>query len=413
MFALAVGLSSLIVFLLFVMIDLAIRFVYFANPKSKSAKPTEQPPVAVILPLRGSDPFLKRCLTSLANQEYPDYAVKIIVDNPDDPSLKVVQDVLSETGSQVISYEFLNTFTDTCSLKNCALKQAYEGLPKECEVVIHIDSDANPHSKWIADLASGFKDPKVGIVCGTRWFAPQEQTIPNLIRHVWNAGAILQMQRYQIGWGGAFAMKRELIKEAKLHELWESTLFEDTHGSQVIKDLGYRVLTIPEITMMNEESISWKDCRKFISRQVLGVKLYHKAWPLICGHSLLAFAVLISSILFCIVALITRDWSNAVMVGGCLLIYFSVQAILIWYGEWIMSGWQRSIGRSPIRFSSWKLLPCVLLTLIVYPICILDASKIKKVKWRGITYQIAKSGKIKRTNYEPFVGSDSNSQHSL
>src|SRR5579871_2214250 len=57
------------------------------NP-DRQLKPLRQyPKVQVLLCLRGVDPFLDRCLSGLANQDYPDYRVTIILDSWDDEAL--------------------------------------------------------------------------------------------------------------------------------------------------------------------------------------------------------------------------------------------------------------------------------------------------------------------------------------
>ncbi len=58
----------------------------------------ESPPcakTAVILCLRGSDPFLADCLQGLLHQDYPCYDVRIVIDSPDDPAWGTVEQVVA------------------------------------------------------------------------------------------------------------------------------------------------------------------------------------------------------------------------------------------------------------------------------------------------------------------------------
>src|SRR5688572_4635674 len=46
------------------------------------------PPAAVIVALRGPDPGLSDTLTSLVNQNYPDFVVHLVIDSETDPVLE-------------------------------------------------------------------------------------------------------------------------------------------------------------------------------------------------------------------------------------------------------------------------------------------------------------------------------------
>jgi cellulose synthase/poly-beta-1,6-N-acetylglucosamine synthase-like glycosyltransferase len=46
------------------------------------------PKTAVILSLRGPDPFVRRCLDGLLTQDYPGYTVFIVIDHAEDPEAK-------------------------------------------------------------------------------------------------------------------------------------------------------------------------------------------------------------------------------------------------------------------------------------------------------------------------------------
>src|SRR5689334_6889229 len=65
-----------------------------------SARPTRDeswlPRALVILPIRGADPSLRACLLGLVNQDYPNYAVRIIIDSAEDPGWEFIRGVLAE-----------------------------------------------------------------------------------------------------------------------------------------------------------------------------------------------------------------------------------------------------------------------------------------------------------------------------
>src|SRR5260370_1335587 len=65
-------------------------------------KPSLYPPdaklprVAVLLPLRGVDPFLQTCLRGLLCQNYPNYCIHLVVDSAADPANELVASILNE-----------------------------------------------------------------------------------------------------------------------------------------------------------------------------------------------------------------------------------------------------------------------------------------------------------------------------
>ena len=55
----------------------------------KKSDPTRK--VAVILCLRGTDPFLPDCIKAILSQDYPSFDLLIVIDNESDPARAVVE----------------------------------------------------------------------------------------------------------------------------------------------------------------------------------------------------------------------------------------------------------------------------------------------------------------------------------
>src|SRR5436309_2007209 len=75
---------------------LAIRYLF--HPEAAPLPDERLPRAAVILPLRGADPFLRDCLIGLLGQDYPRYSLHIVIDHADDPAHELVLKVLAEHG---------------------------------------------------------------------------------------------------------------------------------------------------------------------------------------------------------------------------------------------------------------------------------------------------------------------------
>ena len=82
------------------------------------------PQAAVVLCLRGRDPFLKSCVQALLAQDYPHYDVRVVVDSRDDPAWQEVEQIAAACRSTNVRIEPLAKRRDTCSLKCSSLAQA-------------------------------------------------------------------------------------------------------------------------------------------------------------------------------------------------------------------------------------------------------------------------------------------------
>ncbi len=367
----------------------------------------------IIMPLRGPDPFLRRCLIALTQQNYPNYLIHIIVDHIDDPVRQLVEDIIKETGTTRIKLEVLNDFSDTCGLKMSAMRQAIRNLPPDREVFVMVDADANPNAEWLTDLMAGMRDPRVGVACGIRWYSSKEKTLANLIRHVWNSGAVLQMASMDVGWGGAIAYRREAFDKADIYSLWGKSLFDDTFATDRILKCGYRLQIMPRVTMVNEETTDMKSCLNFMTRQVLSVRLYHSSWKWIFASCVLTASWTVGAIFTLIAAIMVQSWTAALIVGGGLAIYFLGQAIQMSIAEMIINRSQIRQGKPEIELSTWRLPLVVPCTLMVYPLAMLHACRAQSVTWRGISYEFKGPLEVKRLNYEPFQPVSPNSTKSL
>ncbi len=88
------------------------------------ARDPTSPRTAVVLCLRGRDPFLEKCLESLLKQDYPDYQLHVVVDNRQDPAWQVAESLANRYGADRVCIEALDERQDTCSLKCSAVTQA-------------------------------------------------------------------------------------------------------------------------------------------------------------------------------------------------------------------------------------------------------------------------------------------------
>ncbi len=363
------------------------------------------PKAAVILPLRGSDPFLADCLAGLLAQDYPNFDVRIVIDGRDDPAWQIVQDFIRLCAPANVTVEPLKQRIGTCGPKCSSLLQAIEGLDSSHEVVAFLDADAVPHPNWLRDLVTPLRDPKVAAASGQRWYMPREISLGALVRYVWNAANMAAMATNSV-WGGSFAIKTRVLRESDLLEKWRESLAEDVLVYGAIQRAGYSMAFVPSAIMVNRETCRVSGFFRWVQRQVLLGRLYHFAWPLMLAHGLLTTLILAAATVTLPVSAANSDWTSAVWLGGGLIGYGAAMSLLVW----LMERGVRHVVRhenQPIgwfsRAALFKSVLAIPLTQIVYAGALLKATFIRRVEWRGVWYRIDGRRQIRLVEYTPFV----------
>lgn len=409
---LTTGLGSMLVIVLVFLFKWANQFVALYQVSETATNTDYTPHVGVILALRGADPFLEKSLRGLMSLEYPSHEIRIIVDSAVDPAFAVVDRVHRDIAAENVAVEILIVDQATSSLKNSALIQGIKGCSDRCEAYAWLDSDTVPHAGWLNDLIAPLHSKNVGATCGIRWYSPPTTTLANYVRHIWNTAAVNQMVAFEIGWGGAFAIRKSLYQEAGLESKWSRALVEDTLASNEILLRGRHVKFVANCTMSNPESASMGWCVKFVTRQLQGLRYYHNAWSSVCLFGMFSGAALVGSAVTVPLALMNHDYLSAGISATSLIVFGTVAG-------WLMQRSERCVnthlGLGAVGTCSHPLMLIVAapLTQVVHFIALIRVSVLSHVTWRGIHYHIRSGHEITRKNYEPFVAENDTGQRSL
>jgi cellulose synthase/poly-beta-1,6-N-acetylglucosamine synthase-like glycosyltransferase len=376
------------------------------------------PSATVILCLRGADPFLSNCLQGLVSQDYPNYQVQIIVDSQEDPASDVVTKTLGDLAQKHFKVSPLNVRYQTCSLKCSALIQAVSSLDDDCEVVALIDSDTVPHSTWLRELVLPLANRKIGFTVGNRWYVPIQNSLGSLVRYIWNISAVLQMNFYTIPWGGCLAFRKERLQQLRLLERWQHTLCEDVILHSAMREQGLEIKFIPSLMMVNREGCQLPDFIRWISRQMLLVKLYHSSWGAIVSYGLLSSLVLSLQSALLVFSAATFQWHMLAWSLGGLVFY----AVALVAGICFIDKEIRlllALRGEQIPVLSLLMIAKIFLALPVaqfaFAISIILAMQVKTVEWRGIFYKIIGPWNIRLVKYYPYssLGAKANPNTSL
>ena len=349
------------------------------------------PKAAVILCLRGNDESLAECLTGIIGQDYPSYEIHTVFDSHDDPAVATVRDFFADRET-LVHMHFFEPLPN-CSYKNAAICHVVNQLDPTIEAIALCDADAIIDQNWLHDLITGLKDPEVGATTGNRWFSPLEPLAGSLFRKYWNSAAIVQMQAYNIAWGGSLAIRRKVIDECNLLEKWSQAFCEDTMLSRILSSHGYRTRRLPQLVVENHESTSVRDSLHWITRQLLTVRLHHPDWILVLAHGVFSAIATWIAPIATILFLLLGNFEAARATGVAFFVYQIVNFLLLWVIEFNNNAVLRdreSFNRiEPASIDRGALLDhlkAVALTQILYPIAVVKAALATDTSWRGVRY---------------------------
>ena len=357
------------------------------------------PPTAIVLCLKGADESLVDCLTGLIGQDYPDFELDIVIHSPTDPAAKVVEDFFSKVELKP-KIHFLESPEESCSLKCSAIAQAVRSLSERIEVVAFIDGDAIVDQNWLSDLVTPLEDASIGATTGNRWYSPVDAHLGEAVRKIWNAAAVVQMQRYKIAWGGSLAMRRDVIQRCDLLSKWGQSFCEDTSLTHGLQKQNLRLERVANLIVDNKETSSFWETFHWISRQLLTVRLHHPAWPLVLLHGVVTGVASIFTPLLMVVLFGMGMSSNAWFLLQTIVVYQVANFVLLyWIGRsnlGTINGRDSHDSSEPARKKNWVLYFIgTLVTQVVQPCALWRAISNEKVTWRGATYLVKDGRSVK------------------
>lgn len=364
------------------------------------------PKAAIVLCLRGTDPFLPDCIDALLNQDYPQFEIHVVVDCMEDPAWAVVEEILQRRRATNLHVQPLVERRDTCSLKCSSVVQAIMELDSSYEIVALVDADTLAHRTWLRELAAPLADPQVGASTGNRWYMPQQSSWGELVRYLWNAAAVVQMYTYGIAWGGTLALRLKTLRETDLLERWSSAFCEDTMLFAVLRKQGLRVAFVPSLMMINREGCDMPGFFHWVRRQLLTARLYHPGWLAVAAHGLSTTILLAAGYGILTIALVTGRWDVVMTTAAGLALYQVSMLAFIAAMELAIRRIAKHRGESTKWLDPWKALKvglALFVTQTVYAAALVSAILVRRVTWRGIAYQIDGPWKIRLLKYEPYA----------
>ncbi|MDR3232372.1 MAG: glycosyltransferase family 2 protein [Planctomycetaceae bacterium] len=416
------SISAAALFVIIAVIDLvhyAVLFIFLRGIHRKEWTKPEKlftPKTAVCLALRGADPFLKRCITGLLTQDYPNYSVRLIVDSQEDSALPIVQRILEEIPHRCACSVDIMTVTEhneTCTLKCNSLLHALETLDPSFEVFAVCDADTLVHPSWLRDLVEPLSDPGIAAATGYRWYVPEKPNTGSLVRYLWNAAAVVQIYLYRIAWGGSMALRRDLF--GNVAKSWRTAFTDDASLAPALKAAGCKLVFVPPLFMVNRETVTLSAFHRWVKRQLLCAKLHHPSWNNVAAQGILITLPLLAAVGLFVAGMCYGDWRTAVWSAAAVALYWGGVYGTLPIMEGAIRKMLRERGERAERWS-WKrmllTLAVIPVTQLVYTSALLRLYFVRRVEWRGAEYEIAGKN-VRLITYQPYTQKQKESESIL
>lgn len=414
------------VFSIVVLLGTLIQAVPLFNLSRKVSGPSKAPipddqckPVAVVMSLRGGDPFLEECLNRIVNQDYPDYEIIIAFDSKDDPAVEYVDRLIGEGHSHRLTKKIITDRNKRCSLVNNNYARVVEEIDDRFEFVVFVDADAVTWSGWLRAMVQPLiENETIGASSGNRWYTPGHASLGNLVRAFWNMGSVVQMALFRFPWGGSMAIRTSIAKSDEMLQQWKTSFSADAPVFNVVKSAGKKFFFNPHMLLLNSESTSLRSFSNWIPRQVIQGKLYHPKWiPVLIQGILMAFFVF-NALAINFTNLFLGNWVSFGILGGSLTLAWCVTCLLFVYLNSVII--RRHSELTSETKTNWltvgsvlKLPHVSLIAFWVYAVALTKVLAVRRIEWRGIVYQIRKPFDIELEEYKPFRPTHADSQYSL
>ncbi len=365
---------------------------YLKYFKKELSKPESDfaPFASVIVPCRGVDQNLHENLSVLFAQDYPNYEVIFAVDNENDESIKIIEEVSRQVANEQRKIKtkiiVAGKATDS-SQKVYNLRRAVLEVSDACEIFVFVDSDARPGKDWLKNLVAPLRDEQIGCSTGYRWFISKRGGFSSQLRAVWNASiasALGANMKNNFCWGGSTAMRRETFEKLKTGEKWRGTLSDDFVVTRTMKTANLPIYFVPQCLTATIEDCDFGELLEFSTRQMKITRVYApNLWKASFAGSLLFTMTFWTGVLLLFFARGWHFWLTLFL----LLVIFALGAgkarLRLAAVRLVLKDFENELNRQFIwQITLWTISPAL------YFYNCFCALLSRKITWRGIVYKL-------------------------
>ncbi|MEW6350913.1 MAG: glycosyltransferase [Thermodesulfobacteriota bacterium] len=205
----------------------------------RSAQTLKPPPTQVLVPVKGRIPQQETVLASLLEQTHPCYDVTFILESEDDPANETVDALCARYGH---CRKLIAGIADLCAQKNHNLIAGIRELRPETEIVVFCDSTNSADSDWLQRFTSHLGTRGAQVVTTFRVFNPEPQRLWGICQAIYGAALFVALAVKPKPWGGATAIRRDILLQLDVAENWAKTIVDDLVLGNLLDRAGFKVL---------------------------------------------------------------------------------------------------------------------------------------------------------------------------
>ena len=380
-------LAGILVWLGIISLRGGFRFAAYIKSQVRNPPPPYTPFASVIVPCRGSEPGLSENLTALFQQTYPQYEVVFITDNQDDPALAVIQSIIEENFHRVPVRALVAGPAFDSGQKVHNLRVAVSQVDRRSEVLVFVDSDAQPQKDWLRSLVAPLGNFELGAATGYRWFAPTRGGFASHLRSVWNASiasALGADYKHNFCWGGSTAIRRETFNHLAIKQRWAGTVSDDFTMTRVLKEAKLPIHFVPASLVATRGDCDLNELLEFSNRQLKITRVYapHLWRPVLLGSALFCLVFFGGVVLVAIRAALGLSFSLALTLLALIFLLGAAKAFVRFRAITMVLRTEHFHRDLLAQMFLWPLASGL------YLLNALTAAFSRTITWRGITYEL-------------------------
>lgn len=220
------------------------------------------PPVSVLKPVRGLEKNLKRNLTTIATQDYPNYQVVYSVQDAQDPAYPLLKEIQREFGSDRISVVISTVEAGANGKVNNLLGAMQEARH---DIIIISDSDTYLRPDYIKNIVNPLANPNVGCVCTPFKVTQADSWYEKMELLTMNADFMPSVMFAEVTGasnsclGPSIAIRRSTLDKLGGLESLADYLVEDYEIGRRVWTSGQKMVLLPYMIDVVVDLSSWKN----------------------------------------------------------------------------------------------------------------------------------------------------------
>lgn len=367
-----------------------IEYLRFFRQELAKPRPNYTPFVTVIAPCRGLDDGLSENLTALIEQDFPDYEVIFVVDDKNDEAMSIIEEVSRKAAEDAKKTRtIIANKAVGCGQKVENMREAILHVDDRSGVFVFVDSDARPSKDWLRHLVEPLQDETVGAATGYRWFISENSTFASEMRSVWNASiasAFGPNTKTNFCWGGSMAIRRDVFEQIEMREKWRGTLSDDLAVTRALNESNLPIVFVPQALTASVENCTFRELLEFTTRQIKITRVYAPhLWLFSFFGSAVFCSVMITALLLVVLSTQNDLTVIASLITLILVSIFSIGKswLRLTAVKLVLTDHKPQLNRQFLTQNTlWLLTPALFLYNCV------AALLSRRLKWRGITYEL-------------------------